>query len=152
MFKKLIFKLIGSIISSLMIMFFLAILSLSIITKKFPPDMKLAKEYSNYLINAKSNYDKLVNQSQNQLNHQGITTDDLEVPTQNHPAKKETDELKKISEQDPEDSNSNNGPSKSFMKIYRPDDDQMKKEIKLLKARLDALELQNKLLLEKLNK
>ena len=80
-FKSIFFKIFSFLLINavlLVIMFFVAI---SLHSKKFPPSLKTTNEYANLLLNAKENYIKLVNKSQNHINME--TLDPVDTPVEN---------------------------------------------------------------------
>lgn len=90
---RFIFKILRSVIIGLIMMTGLFFLAASFLSKKFPPDMELAKEHVNNLFYAKEHYSTLINKSGNYLNNELGSNDSSNISEMPNTASTEIKEI-----------------------------------------------------------
>lgn len=107
-------------------LFIMFVASVSLLTKKFPPDLKAAQEHINNLMSARENYTALVSRSKNIIEQQEQLNQNYELEPSEH---------------------------KGYTRIESTAGiENVKDEIRQIKIRLNRIEEQNRVILEKIRK
>ena len=125
--KNFLLKIIGSVIKSVVVLIILFFISISLHSGKFPPDLKLARDYISQLTQVKEKYAELTHRSENYLK---------QLPDANTIG---TDELVRSANDNLEEAQA----QAQF---------QFQAQLKSIKSQLNRIEDQNKLILSTLKK
>lgn len=125
MIKKLFVKLFTLTLTSLAFITITTVLSLSLLTKKFPPDFKAARHYVDDFSKIKENYQSMLVRSQNAIQQQGIL--------------------------DPNDTVFNKNEAAADQALATSENLALRQEVDQLKVRILQLETQNRQIINILN-